>query len=150
MVAAKPTDWKHCFLDRWFYLILIVGPLVWLTLLLTGLATGFEQPAATVLVFGVLVYPILEEIVFRGALQGWLLGIKGFSHRICPGITMANIVVSVVFSLFHLINQPPVWAALVFLPSMIFGWARDRYGSIVASIILHTFYNAGFLLLVFR
>lgn len=127
----------------------MAGPLVWSALFLTGYATGFAVPAAIVMLSGVLVYPVLEEIVFRGALQGWLLGISTFSRQACPGITVANLVVSVVFSLFHLINQPPVWAALVFVPSIIFGWARDRYGSIVGSIILHAFYNAGFLLLVF-
>jgi membrane protease YdiL (CAAX protease family) len=33
------------------------------------------------------------------------------------------------------------------LPSRVFGFFRDRTGRLVAPIVLHIFYNAGFLLL---
>jgi len=60
------------------------------------------------------------------------------------GISMANVVTSLLFASLHLISQPPLWAALVFVPSLVFGWARDRYITVVPSIILHVVYNAGF------
>ena len=150
MVGEESADWKRCFYDPWFYLALAAGPLVWCGLLLTGVATGIGLPAISLLVLGVLVYPILEEIVFRGALQGWLLEHSVLSQSLLPGISYANLLASLVFSLFHFISQPPLWAALVFFPSIIFGWSRDRFGSLPGSIILHAFYNAGFLLLIFR
>ena len=94
----------------------------------------------------IIVYPVLEEIVFRGAFQSWLLGIKPLQPSLL-GITLANVVTSIVFTGFHFINHSPLWAALVFFPSLIFGWARDRFDAIVPAAALHIFYNAGFLLL---
>ena len=35
----------------------------------------------------------------------------------------------------------------VFVPSLIFGYFRDRYRNIVPAVLLHVFYNTGFVLL---
>lgn len=90
-----------------------------------------------------LVYPPLEEIIFRGGLQPALLSVSRLS-RARFGITYANVVTSAVFAAVHLVTLPPLWALLVFVPSLVFGAARDRYDGIAASIVLHMFYNAGF------
>ena len=65
-------------------------------------------------------------------------------QRSVSGISLANIITSVLFAAMHLINQPPLWAASVFFPSLAFGWLRDRYLNIHSSIALHMAYNAGF------
>ncbi len=96
----------------------------------------------------VLVYPILEEIVFRGALQGWLRGKTwGMRHRF--DVTVANIQTSIVFAAFHFIRRPNIWSAGVVLPGLVFGFFRDRYGNLYAPIALHIFYNSG-LIWLFR
>jgi membrane protease YdiL (CAAX protease family) len=59
-------------------------------------------------------------------------------------ISGANLITSFLFAAAHLLHQSPLWASLVFFPSLIFGWAREKYDSIVPSIVLHSFYNAGF------
>ena len=102
-----------------------------------------------VFVLSVLLYPILEEIVFRGFLQGSLVRwsvLKGGFLR----LSIANIITSCVFSLVHLINHEPIWALLVFFPSLIFGYFKDRYQAILPCIILHQFYNVVFFSLVFE
>jgi len=134
--------------DRLFWLSVAVAPLVWVLLwLVLGVPlTWHSSKAILVLGLTILVYPVLEEIVFRGLLQGWLLDFKPLTQRFC-GLTLANVITSVVFTGLHFINQSPLWAASVIVPSLIFGWARDRFGSIRAPIILHIFYNAGFILL---
>ena len=63
------------------------------------------------------------------------------------GFSLANLVTSVFFAAMHLFNQPPLWAASIFVPSLIFGWMRDRYLTIHASTLLHMSYNAGFIVL---
>jgi membrane protease YdiL (CAAX protease family) len=93
-----------------------------------------------------LVYPILEEIVFRGLLQGILLK-QPWGRNSRFGITSANIVASVLFTALHVIRRAGAMSAAVFLPSLIFGYFRDRYGNLYAPIALHVFYNAGFVLL---
>jgi hypothetical protein len=49
-----------------------------------------------------------------------------------------------VFVAAHFFWQVPYIAVSVFVPSLIFGYFRDRYHGIVPSILLHVFYNAGF------
>jgi membrane protease YdiL (CAAX protease family) len=90
-----------------------------------------------------LIYPVLEETVFRGGLQSALLTRSVFRTRAGP-VSLANVLTSIVFAAAHLFRQPPLWAALVLLPSLVFGWSRERYNSIVPSTLLHMIYNAGF------
>jgi len=99
-----------------------------------------------VILFSVLLYPIMEEIVFRGLIQTKLLSFTHFGDKFI-GITGANLLTSLLFSLAHLFQHSPQNALLVFIPSIIFGYFRDRHGVITASIILHVFYNAGFYML---
>ena len=101
------------------------------------------------LLFAVLIYPLLEEIVFRGALQGLLM--ERLSGKRLPhwlgGLSLANLITSLVFAAMHLFNQSPLWAALIFIPSLVFGWAREATGGLLAPVLLHMFYNAGFYVL---
>ena len=134
--------------DFRFWLALSAGPAYWLGLVLIGGATVNQTLVLPVLtlVLLIVVYPLLEEIVFRGALQGFLLE-KPFLQRSLFGLSIANLLTSVLFAVMHLFNHPPVFAFLVFFPSLVFGWARDRYTYLGASIALHAFYNAGYFLL---
>lgn len=97
----------------------------------------------------VLLYPIAEEIVFRGALQPLFLK-SVFLSRNLYGFSFANILTSLLFVFAHLFFHDLVWALAVFAPSLIFGFFRDRYGGVTVPIGLHIFYNAGFFGGVFR
>jgi len=145
---ATPIVDAGCFRDFRFWIAMGLGPLVWL--LLIGV---FHQPvtfgsalSAMSLVSLIVLYPLVEELLFRGVVQGWLLT-KNFAVVSYWGVSVANILTSLVFTALHFFTQAPTWAALVFLPSLVFGWARDRYQALTASIVLHVFYNAGFILL---
>jgi len=90
-----------------------------------------------------LVFPVLEELAFRGFLQSAVYRTKwGPQTRL--GLSNANILTSLVFAGMHLLQHAPIWAALTFFPSLIFGFFRDRYDSTTPSIALHIFYNAGY------
>jgi membrane protease YdiL (CAAX protease family) len=131
--------------DPQFWLALAVGPLAWAVLGLAGLLPSrVSDPAA--LAGLVLVRPVVEEFVFRGALQGWALGTTWGGRHLGP-LTAANAASSVLFVAAHALAQPPGWAAAVLLPSLLFGYFRDRTGSLLAPCLLHGFYNAGFFLL---
>ena len=98
----------------------------------------------SIVVMSVIFYPVLEEIVFRGGLQGALLTRPALCRSIA-GISLACVITSLLFAAAHLLRQPPLWAALVFIPSLIFGWARERHDSLVSPTVLHMSYNAGFI-----
>jgi len=135
--------------DLLFWLAVMAGPLCWLLLylLLRPATPQWTWPLAAPAEYllPVLLYPVLEEIVFRGLLQE--LAQEFISRRTLGPVSLANLLTSLVFTGFHFLNHTPLWAALVFFPSLVFGFFKDRYGTLTAPILLHGFYNAGFLLL---
>jgi membrane protease YdiL (CAAX protease family) len=135
--------------DRLFWLAVMAGPLCWLLLylLLRPATPQWSWPLAAPAdyLLPVLFYPVLEEIVFRGLLQE--LAQEFISRRTFGPLSLANLLTSLVFTGFHFLNHAPLWAALVFFPSLVFGFFKDRHQTLIAPILLHGFYNAGFLLL---
>jgi membrane protease YdiL (CAAX protease family) len=133
--------------DRCFWVALIAAPAFWAVLWFVvspASEWGWPLRAPTQYLLLVVIYPVLEELVFRGALQGWMRT-HGWARKEVGVVTVANGITSVVFTLAHLIVNP-VWISVtVFVPSLVFGWFRDRYDQLHASIALHVFYNAGFI-----
>ncbi len=93
-----------------------------------------------------LLYPIVEELVFRGLLQEKLWRTR-LSRLSIYCISMPNIITSAVFTSFHFMAHPPGWAIAVIVPSLVFGFFRDRYQHVLPAIILHVFYNSGYFML---
>lgn len=106
-----------------------------------GAPAAFLMPA--------LIYPVLEEIVFRGAAQGLLWRTRLAAVALGP-VSGPNLVTSVAFAGFHMLLRPSLLTVGVIVPSLIFGYFRDRYRGIVPSILLHVFYNSGLFLLFMR
>ena len=99
------------------------------------------------LLMACLIYPLLEEISFRGVLQGWLAHREAVGRFSVAGISGANLLTSALFSAAHLIHHSPLWALLVVGPSLVYGWFRDRYQSVIPGLLLHILYNSGYFLL---
>lgn len=94
----------------------------------------------------VLVQPLLEELVFRGLLQGQALRliVAHGAPRLLGPVTMANVLVTVGFVALHLRAQPLAWALAVAGPSLVLGHLRERTGSVWPPVFVHAFYNVGF------
>jgi membrane protease YdiL (CAAX protease family) len=134
--------------DPLFLLAMLAGPAAWFILyLVLQPEPQWDWPLAVPLAYllPVVVYPLLEEIVFRGLVQE-LVHEYISAHSLGP-LSVANLLTSLLFTGMHFLYHAPVWAALVFLPSLVFGFFKDRTGKLLAPIVLHAFYNAGFLLL---
>lgn len=91
----------------------------------------------------VVLYPLIEELLFRGVLQGHLLKRPILQTKIA-GLTGANLVTSLIFTGLHFFMHPPLAASAVLLPSLIFGHFRDRHGNLLAPILLHSYFNLGY------
>jgi membrane protease YdiL (CAAX protease family) len=132
--------------DPLFPLAILVAPVVWLVLYLLirpdlNWLWPLQHPAR--FLWPVLFMPVVEEILFRGLLQEFIRDY--FTGKYLGPLSVANLVTSLVFTGLHFFFQPPLWAALVFFPSLVFGHFKDRTGKLTAPIILHVFYNFGFL-----
>jgi hypothetical protein len=139
--AAQRTFWQ----DPLFLAAVLAGLVTWLVLYF------IQQPAVQwnwplirpwQFLLPALLYPVVEEIVFRGLLQEL---IRDYISRQSLGpVTIANLLTSLLFTALHFIYHLPLWAALVFFPSLVFGFFKDRTHRLVAPITLHVFYNAGY------
>lgn len=139
------SPWAQVWRDGRWWLMVAAAPAVWLVLWwiggahVAGSRDDMDVPGWLLIV---LVSPAVEEIVFRGIIQPFLQR-SGAPFSLGP-LTLANLITSLLFCALHLLRHPPLWAASVFFPSLVFGYARERYGRLAPSIVLHVFYNAGF------
>lgn len=142
-LALRPCPglWR----DPHFLSALGAGVAFWAVLMAVA---GLPPPEAAVLLSWPFLYlvvaaPVLEELAFRGALQGWALE-SAFGQRRVLGLTGANVSVSVAFTAVHFAYHPPLWAAAVLFPSLVYGHLRDRTGSVLPAVLVHVFYNLGY------
>lgn len=77
-----------------------------------------------------LLAPLAEELLFRGALFGWL-------RRHLP----AWPTIAVTAALWALIHQVPVVLPLAFVVGIAAGWLRERTGSTIPLIVAHALTN---------
>jgi len=135
--------------DTTFFLLVALGPMVWLAMI------GFFgfQPLpwhaiwSLAFLFVALWQPLIEELLFRGIIQGHVLRSIG-GQKTWIGFSIPNLLTSLLFTLAHLTSHSLSWSLLVFVPSLCFGFVRDRFGSVYPSIALHAFYNAGYFFLI--
>ena len=92
-----------------------------------------------------IVQPILEESIFRGVMQVELLK-RSWGGSKNYGISVANALTSLAFTALHFISHPPLWAAGVIVPSLLFGYFRERHNSLYPPLALHIYYNTGYFL----
>lgn len=137
-----------------FWLANFAAVIFWLSFKLifqSGPLTPSITTFSTSLLFLIFIFPVLEEIVFRGLVQESiqkLLEHKQFKIIFLWRISNANLLASLCFTLSHFWSHPPLWAAATLIPSLIFGYFKDKYQSLYPSIMLHIFYNLGFYLLM--
>lgn len=89
--------------------------------------------------------PVLEELAFRGLLQGQLLKALWARRRLLT-VSTANLMTSLAFTGLHFLHHPPLWALGVFAPSLVFGWLRERHRNIWSPMVMHGLFNAEFFL----
>jgi hypothetical protein len=140
--AAPRILWQ----DPLFLVAVLAGLVTWLVLYFLqqpAVQWGWPLIRPWQFLLPVLLYPVVEEIVFRGLIQELVR--DHISRQSLGPVTIANLLTSLLFAGLHFIYHAPLWAALVFFPSLVFGFFKDRTHHLVAPIILHVFYNAGYL-----
>jgi membrane protease YdiL (CAAX protease family) len=88
--------------------------------------------------------PVTEEVLFRGFLQGGLLG-RNWFKQMTAGVSRANLFTSCAFAGVHLWQHPLLLIPGYFVVSIVLGFFRERYGGLLVPILLHSYYNFGLL-----
>lgn len=123
----------------WAVLLLVVAPLVaWAWARLGHAVPPLSAPQLLVRLG---LYAVLEEIVFRGALQPWLAARPALAERRWLGITAANAATSLVFAAAHALVQTPLQAVAIFPVSLVFGMALEHSRWLAAPIAVHLYFN---------
>ena len=112
-----------------------------------GLRSQNQPDSILWLVQAVVLLPVLEEWVFRGNLQPFIKRRFFAQRRDGHLLSPENVLTSLLFAGLHFFYHPPLWAALVFFPSLVFGWSLSRYRWVAVPTGLHAYYNAGYFLL---
>ena len=81
--------------------------------------------------------PVLEEILFRGQLQGAIHN-KLSAKAVNNAPIYAILITSALFALVHL---QPLAMPLLFLTGIVMGWIRYKTGSLVIPIVIHVMIN---------
>lgn len=131
--------------DGQFYFALMLAPLplIALSYLIPGWNAGIHAGPAVFLSL-VIWQPIAEELLFRGFIQGRLREWH-WARRPFISLSTANYITTLLFVITHLVNHSLWWAIAVAVPSLVFGYFRDRHGHIYPCIALHAAYNACYL-----
>jgi membrane protease YdiL (CAAX protease family) len=137
--------------EHYYGAALIAAPVVCLTYHLCCTTHALELEALfdekQILLWGVIIFPLIEELAFRGVIQEFIAA-KTKRLPSLGYLSAANILTSLLFATLHLIYHQAVWILLVFIPSLLFGYFKEQYRRILPSIILHAFYNLNFILFV--
>ncbi|MFB6153028.1 MAG: lysostaphin resistance A-like protein [Halodesulfurarchaeum sp.] len=88
-----------------------------------------------------------EELLFRGVVQGRLR--EAFSPQVAITETAALFATVHYFSLTGGSGARFIAIAVLFLPSLVFGYVYERTGNLVVPILIHGAYNATLVLLVY-
>jgi uncharacterized protein len=133
--------------DPWFIAAVLAALALWLSLALITPPGRLARPTLAIIVSLTLWQPLVEEFVFRGVLQPRLAE-TAFGAKRWLGLSGANLIASFAFSALHVIHHPPLWAAATFIPSLVFGFFRDRHRNLYPPLLLHIYYNSGYFLTV--
>jgi len=95
---------------------------------------------AVVVLLAVVGAPLVEELLFRGLIQG------AFSRR--TGAVPAIFITALIFSFAHIFNEGPAAPLLIFPSGMILGYLRYRTGRLAAGMIAHATFNASLFLVL--
>ena len=129
-LGLRPANWKYLVFGALGTMVLSVA-VSQFGLQPEGMKQVFEivhdlgQLGMSLLLLAVLA-PLVEELVFRGLLYGWLAGRWGR--------TVGWIVSSLAFAAAH---AEPAHIILVFPLGLLFGWLRQRTDSLLPSLVAH-------------
>ncbi len=135
----------------WVIILLVLG--YFLSMFFEGEQHGEQHPIAdkgllTRIILGLVVAPILEEVVFRGLIQSYLARFKHIGFKIARAFFSYPVIfAALLFSFAHLpmiirdMNAGLMFiiffSTYVFCGGILMGYAREKTGSLIPAVIIH-------------
>jgi membrane protease YdiL (CAAX protease family) len=94
---------------------------------------------AVVIVLGVIGAPLVEELFFRGLLQG------AFTRRL--GAVPAIFITALIFSFAHITSEGILAPVILFPMALVLGYLKHKTGRLAAGMVAHVTFNASLFLL---
>jgi hypothetical protein len=101
---------------------------------INGLTPEGTAGWVVVILIAVVGAPVIEELFFRGLVQG------AFTRRI--GAIPAIFVTALIFSVAHVLNEGLFAPYVLFPGAVILGYLRYRYGRLAPGMVAHATFNA--------
>jgi membrane protease YdiL (CAAX protease family) len=105
-----------------------------------GLAPGGTAGWVIVVALAVIGAPFVEELFFRGLLQG------AFTRRV--GAVPAIFITALIFASAHISNEGVSAPIILFPAGLVLGYLRYRTGRLAAGMVAHATFNATLFLLI--
>ncbi len=135
----------------WVIILLVFG--YFLSMFFEGEQHGEQHPIMdtglfTRIILGLVVAPILEEVVFRGLIQSYLARFKHIGFKIARAFFSYPVIfAALLFSFAHLpmiirdMNAGLVFSIIfstyVFCTGILMGYAREKTDSLIPAVIIH-------------
>jgi membrane protease YdiL (CAAX protease family) len=84
---------------------------------------------------------VMEEVIFRGGIQSWLLRKRVFKIDTTLGLSRANWLTSSLFAAAHIWQHPLALVPGYLAVSLVLGYFRERYNGIRVPVALHAYFN---------
>lgn len=92
--------------------------------------SGLDNPSLLGLIYGIIVGPIAEELIFRGVMQHYLQKAVPFA--------LANIIQATLFGIYHMNVMQGIYTGVI---GLLFGYICYRGGNLWFSTIIHIIFN---------
>lgn len=94
------------------------------------------------LVTQVVLVALPEEFFFRGYLQGRLRRVCGKTRLFLGApVGFGLVLTAVIFAVSHSLITYQWWHILIFFPAMVFGWLKEKTGTVFAPVLFHAACN---------
>ena len=116
----------------------------WQTIVMGRSFVGFSLPQHifTIIAYNVLLVALPEEFFFRGYFQSTLKSVSVPKWRILGAdLGWWWPITAAVFALSHSLVTFQWWHFSIFFPALVFGWLRERTGSITSPVLFHALSN---------
>ncbi|MCG5547571.1 JDVT-CTERM system glutamic-type intramembrane protease MrtJ [Halorhodospira halochloris] len=141
----KPMTTSQVLCDGWLYGVMLAAlPLSFALVLFIEPASGPIELTPLSLLSFLIIFPVIEELAFRGLIQGLLLSRTVGRWRIGT-VSVANLITTVLFACAHFPRGGWLLACGVVAPSLLLGLFRERHGRLLSPILLHIFFNLAML-----